>query len=30
MGAERFGLLALAWTLVGPFSPFDLGIGRGA
>jgi O-antigen/teichoic acid export membrane protein len=28
MGAERFGLLALAWTLVGPFSPFDLGIGR--
>lgn len=28
MGAERFGLLALAWTLVGAFSPFDLGIGR--
>ena len=28
MGAERFGLLALAWTLVGSFSPFDLGIGR--
>ncbi|GJG88459.1 hypothetical protein tb265_36400 [Gemmatimonadetes bacterium T265] len=28
MGAERFGLLALAWTLVGSFSPFDLGIAR--
>ncbi len=28
MGAERFGLLALAWALVGSFSPFDLGIGR--
>lgn len=28
VGAERFGLLALAWTLVGAFSPFDLGIGR--
>jgi len=28
MGAERFGLLAFAWTLVGSFSPFDLGIGR--
>lgn len=28
MGADRFGLLALAWTLVGAFSPFDLGIGR--
>lgn len=28
MGAERFGLLALAWTLVGSFSAFDLGIGR--
>lgn len=28
MGAERFGLLAIAWALVGSFSPFDLGIGR--
>lgn len=28
MGAERFGILALAWTLVGAFSPFDMGIGR--
>ncbi len=28
MGADRFGLLAFAWTLVGSFSPFDLGIGR--
>lgn len=28
MGAERFGLLSLAWTLVGYFSLFDLGIGR--
>jgi O-antigen/teichoic acid export membrane protein len=28
MGAERFGILAIAWALVGSFSPFDLGIGR--
>jgi O-antigen/teichoic acid export membrane protein len=28
MGADRFGLLAIAWALVGSFSPFDLGIGR--
>jgi O-antigen/teichoic acid export membrane protein len=28
MGAERFGLLSLAWSLVGYFSLFDLGIGR--
>lgn len=28
MGAERFGLLTLAWTLVGYFSAFDLGVGR--
>jgi O-antigen/teichoic acid export membrane protein len=28
LGVERFGLLAFAWTLVGSFSPFDLGIGR--
>lgn len=28
MGAERFGLLSLAWTIVGYFSAFDLGIGR--
>ena len=28
MGADRFGLLSLAWTIVGYFSAFDLGIGR--
>ena len=28
MGAERFGVLSLAWALVGYFSLFDLGIGR--
>jgi O-antigen/teichoic acid export membrane protein len=28
LGAERFGVLALIWGLVGYFSIFDLGIGR--
>jgi len=28
LGTERFGLLSLAWVLVGYFSIFDLGIGR--
>jgi O-antigen/teichoic acid export membrane protein len=28
MGAERFGLLALAWAGIGTFSVFDLGVGR--
>jgi O-antigen/teichoic acid export membrane protein len=28
LGAERFGLLSLAWVLVGYFSLFDLGLGR--
>ncbi|HEY0777091.1 MAG TPA: flippase [Gemmatirosa sp.] len=28
MGGDRFGLLTLAWTIVGYFSLFDLGIGR--
>jgi O-antigen/teichoic acid export membrane protein len=28
LGPARFGLLTLAWTLVGYFSLFDLGVGR--
>ncbi|MDR7485151.1 MAG: flippase [Armatimonadota bacterium] len=28
LGMERFGLLALTWTLIGAFSVFDLGLGR--
>ncbi len=28
LGIERFGLLSLAWVLVGYFSLFDLGLGR--
>src|SRR5579872_2825937 len=28
LGTDRFGLLSLAWVLVGYFSIFDLGIGR--
>ena len=28
LGTERFGLLSLAWTIVGYFSAFDLGVGR--
>jgi O-antigen/teichoic acid export membrane protein len=28
LGVERFGVLALAWTVIGYFSLFDLGIGR--
>lgn len=28
MGIERFGVLSLAWIVVGYFSLFDLGIGR--
>src|ERR1700756_2780152 len=28
IGLERFGLLSLAWVVVGHFSLFDLGIGR--
>jgi len=28
IGVERFGLLSLAWVVVGYFSLFDLGIGR--
>lgn len=28
LGAERFGVLTLAWLVVGYFSLFDLGIGR--
>src|SRR5579864_2465549 len=28
MGVDRFGVLSLAWVVVGYFSLFDLGIGR--
>jgi len=28
MGADRFGVLTLAWAVVGYFSLFDLGLGR--
>jgi O-antigen/teichoic acid export membrane protein len=28
MGVERFGVLSLAWVVVGYFSLFDLGLGR--
>ena len=28
LGVERFGILALAWLVVGYFSVFDLGLGR--
>jgi O-antigen/teichoic acid export membrane protein len=30
LGTERFGVLALAWMVVGYFSLFDLGMGRAA
>lgn len=30
MGAERFGLLSLAWLILGYFTSFDLGLGRAA
>lgn len=29
LGPDRFGVLTLAWTVVGYFSLFDLGLGRG-
>lgn len=29
LGAERFGILSLAWMIIGYFSFLDLGIGRG-
>ena len=28
LGVDRFGLLTIAWMLIGYFSLFDLGIGR--
>ena len=28
MGTERFGILTLAWVVIGYFGIFDLGIGR--
>ena len=28
LGVDRFGVLALAWIIVGYFSLFDLGMGR--
>ena len=28
LGTERFGILTLAWTLIGYFSLFDFGLGR--
>ena len=28
MGTDRFGVLTLAWAVVGYFSLFDLGLGR--
>ena len=28
MGTPRFGILSLAWVIVGYFSFFDLGLGR--
>ncbi len=28
LGVERFGILSLAWTVIGYFSLFDLGLGR--
>ncbi len=29
LGRDRFGVLALAWALIGYASLFDLGVGRG-